>query len=51
MSGKLYYDRLTEQMREVERRPLLDHLFAQDSNANFALELDRRVAELERRGA
>ena len=51
MTEALYYDRLTGRMAPVERRPLLDHIYEQRSPAGATLELYRRLAELERRGA
>lgn len=52
MAGeKLYYDKLTGQMRNVQRLPLLEHLYQQRSNENLLVELVQRLAEIERRGA
>lgn len=48
---KLYRDPLTGKMSEVQRLPLLQHIYDQQgSDTNLHLETLQRVAELERRG-
>lgn len=51
MSEKLYHDPLTGRMTTVQRQPLLQHIYEQQSNATVTLEMLQRLAELERRGA
>lgn len=51
MAEKLYLDRLTGQMRSVQRMPLLEHVYQQGANTNLLLDMVQRLADLERRGA
>lgn len=46
----LFRDPFTGKLQPIERVPFSDFIFHPESNANFIISLQRRIAELEQRG-
>ena len=51
MAEALYRDPFTGKLSATERVPFSEVIYRQGSNANFIIELSRRISELEQRGA
>ena len=49
MLEKLYYDKITNKLQQVERLPLIEHTF--QPTQNLPIDILRRISELEKRGA